>query len=106
MRVTCRGPLRCDALSAVFFAVQPGFTDAVTWIAAITDLMPVLWYLLTVWLHLRFPQTQRLHWYLGVLLAFVVCHLTHESAATLLPMMGLVELTFAASGRRSSESGQ
>ncbi len=85
-------------LSAVFFAVQPGFTDAVTWIAAITDLMPVLWYVLAVWLHLRFLQTRQLHWYVGAVLAFVVCHLTHESAATLLPMMGLVELTFAASG--------
>jgi hypothetical protein len=86
------------ALTGVFFAVQPGFTDAVTWIAAITDLMPVLWYVLTVWLHLRFLQTGRGHWYVGALLAFLLCHLTHESAATLLPMMAVVELTFAASG--------
>jgi hypothetical protein len=86
------------ALAAGFFAVQPGFTDAVTWIAAITDLMPVLWYVLTVWLHLRHLQTGRVQWYIGALLAFLTCHLTHESAATLLPMMGLVELTFSASG--------
>lgn len=85
-------------LTAVFFAVQPGFTDAVTWIAAITDLLPGLWYVLAVWLHVRFVQARRPHVYAGALAAFVACHLTHESAATLLPMMLIAEATFGAAG--------
>src|SRR5437660_10564257 len=32
--------------TALFFAVQPGYVQAVVWIAAITDLLPALWYLL------------------------------------------------------------
>ena len=41
-------------LSALLFAVQPGLTDAVTWIGAITDQLPGLWYVMTLWLHRRF----------------------------------------------------
>lgn len=85
-------------LSALFFAVQPGLTDAVTWIGAITDQLPVLWYLLALWAHLRHRQGRGARWYVLSLVAFVLCHLTHESAATLLPMMLLVEVTFVAEG--------
>ena len=85
-------------LSALFFAVQPGLVDAVTWIAAITDLLPVLWYVLAVWLHLEFLKHRRRSWYVATIVAFALCHLTHESAATLLPMLLLAEFTFAAAG--------
>ena len=39
-----------------------------------------------------------------MLLAFVVCHLTHESAATLLPMMGLVGSHVCGIGKRARAS--
>src|SRR5712691_2237298 len=41
-------------LAALFFCTQPGYFEAVAWIAAITDLLPGLWYLLTLWLYLRY----------------------------------------------------
>jgi hypothetical protein len=85
-------------LAALFFAIQPGLVDAITWIAAITDSLPVLWYVLTVWLHVRFLKVRSRSLYAATLAAFVVCHLTHESAATLFPMLVLTELTFAAVG--------
>jgi hypothetical protein len=85
-------------LSAALFAVQPGFTDAVTWIAAITDLLPGLWYILALWAHLRFVRERRARDFILTLAAFALCHLTHESAATLLPMMLVTELTFGATG--------
>ena len=69
-----------------------------TWIGAITDQLPGLWYVMTLWLHRRFLDRRRASWYAGALLTFLLCHLTHESAATLLPMMLLVELFFAADG--------
>jgi hypothetical protein len=58
----------------------------------------VLWYVLAVWLHVRFLKDRRPSLYAATLVAFVLCHLTHESAATLLPMLLLTELTFAARG--------
>lgn len=86
------------ALAAVFFAVQPAFTDAVTWIAAITDQLPALWYVLTVWAHLRFLEIRRPVFMASTLAFFVLCLLTHESSATLLPMMGLAAVVFVESG--------
>jgi hypothetical protein len=86
-------------LSSLFFAVQPGFTDAITWVGAITDLLPVPWYVLTLWLHQRHLQTRAGRWHAAALGSFLVCHLTHEGAATLLPMMLLGDLTFAGGGR-------
>jgi len=89
-------------LSALFFAVQPGMTDAVTWIGAITDQLPVLWYVLTLWLHLLFLQRGQAVLYVLSVVTFVLCHLTHESSATLLDMMLLVEFTFTARGSLSA----
>ena len=86
------------ALAAVFFAVLPGFTDAVTWIAAITDQLPALWYVLTVWAHLRFLKTRRPVFMASSLAFFILCLLTHESSATLLAMMGLAVIVFVESG--------
>lgn len=85
-------------LSALFFAVQPGLVDAVTWIGAITDLLPAPFYVLALWFHLRFLRLRRWPWYAAALAAFVACHLTHESAATLLPMLLLVDGVFVAQG--------
>lgn len=85
-------------LAALFFAVQPGLVDAITWIGAVTDSLPVLFYVLTLVLYLRFLRLRKVGWYLATLCVFVICHLTHESAATLLPMMLLTEFTFVTRG--------
>ena len=92
------------ALTALLFAVQPGMTEAVTWIAAITDQLPVLWYVVTLSLHVHALRRRAPVWYGLSLVSFVLCHLTHESAATLLPMMLLVEFTFIADGNLGARS--
>jgi hypothetical protein len=74
-------------LAALLFAVQPGHAEAVAWIGAITDLLPAFWYLLALWWHLRFLQGGHPLFYALNLGAFTLCLLTHESSATLLPMM-------------------
>ncbi len=86
------------AAAALLFAVQPGYVEAVAWVAAITDLLPALWYLLALWLHLRFLENGRASAYAMTLVAFVTCLLTHESSATLLPMLILLEVTVRVSG--------
>lgn len=85
------GHLPFAALTALFFCVQPGYVQAVVWVGAITDLLPALWYLLTLWLHLLFVQRRRSVFYALALVAFAACLLTHESSATLLPMMLALE---------------
>lgn len=111
-------------LAALFFAVQPGHAEAVAWVGAITDLLPALWYLLAIWTHLLFlrppalasiagqlrrdasPKLATPSWageggrggaryYVVSLAAFTACLLTHESSATLLPMMVALEATVA-----------
>jgi hypothetical protein len=83
------------ATAALLFASLPGYVEAVAWVAAITDLLPALWYISTLWLYLRFLQSGRITIYLLALATFAASLLTHESAATLLPLMVLVHLVAA-----------
>jgi len=85
-------------LAALFFCTQPGYYEAVSWVAAITDLLPGLWYLLTLWLFVRFLRSERREWYAAALIAFTLCLLTHESSATLLPMLVVLDLAVGAGG--------
>jgi hypothetical protein len=80
-------------LTALFFAVQPGYAEAVAWVGAMTDLLPALWYLLALWMHLLFLRGRGVRFYAISLAAFATCLLTHESSATLLPMMIALEVT-------------
>jgi hypothetical protein len=85
------GSIRFAALAVLLFALQPGYVQAVAWVAAITDLLGAFWYLLTLLLYLRFLQTRESWVYGATLGTFTACLLTHESAATLLPMMIALE---------------
>jgi hypothetical protein len=78
--------------AALLFCTQPGYYEAVSWVAAITDLLPGLWYLLTLCVFLRFLQSRAAAWYAAALIAFTLCLLTHESSATLLPMLIVLDL--------------
>lgn len=93
------GSVRFASMTVLLFAVQPGFIEAVAWVAAITDLLPALWYLLALWLHLVFLQGGNRWAYAGSLAAFLACLLTHESSATLLPMMMALEILLVREGR-------
>jgi hypothetical protein len=90
-------------LTVVLFVVQPGYVEAVAWVAAITDLLPAFWYLMTLLLHLLFLRTRRWWAYVSAMATFVACLLTHESAATLLPMMIALEILLVLENR--SERG-
>jgi hypothetical protein len=87
------GSHRLALMSGVLFAVQSGPVEAVAWIGAITDLLPAMWYVLTLWAYLRFLQTRHGGYYAASLAAFTTCLLTHESSATLLPVMLALEAT-------------
>jgi hypothetical protein len=84
---------------------QPGYYEAVAWVAAITDLLPGLWYLLALWLWLRFLHDGRVAWYAGALASFTACLLTHESSATLLPMLVALDVTVRAGAHRRIDAG-
>ena len=78
-------------VTVLLFCVQPGYVEAVVWVGAITDLLPATWFLLVLWLHLRFLQRQWWGDYAAAFAAFLACLGTHESAVTILPMMVVVD---------------
>ena len=87
---------------------QPGVpTGGLPGIAAITDLLPgPVATLLALWLWLRFLRRGGVAWHVGGLAAFTACLLTHESSATLLPMLIALEVTVrAGSGAGSTWPG-
>ena len=83
------------ALAALFFAVQPGYVEAVAWVSAICDLLAATWTLLTLWLYLRFLRDRRALDYTLSLTTFTLCLLTHESSSVLLPTMAALEFAMA-----------
>lgn len=86
-------------LTAMFFCVQPAYVEAVAWVGAITDLLPACWYLLALWTHLLFLERGGARFYAASIAAFAACLLTHESSATLLPMMIALEATLGSERR-------
>lgn len=89
-------------VAALFFAVLPGYVEAVAWVAAITDLLPASLYISTLWLYLRFFQAGGIKFYMLALATFAACLLAHESAATLLPLMVLVHMVAGAPRDRAA----
>jgi hypothetical protein len=87
-------------LTALLFAVQPGYVQAVVWVAASTDLLPATWYFLALWMYLLYLEGGGRLFYTISLTAFAVCLLTHESSATLLPMMAALEAFLVMEGSR------
>lgn len=98
------GSMRYGALSVLLFVVQPGYVQAVAWVAAITDLLGAFWYLLTLLLYLRFLQTRESWVYAATLGTFTACLLTHESSVTLLAMMIALEALSAFRSGRGYET--
>jgi hypothetical protein len=82
-------------LTALLFCVQPGYTEAVAWVSAVSELLPATWFLLTLWLHLAVLRGRGAQFYALSLVTFVTCLLTHESSAVLLPMMIALEATLS-----------
>ena len=82
-------------LTALLFCVQPGYTEAVAWVSAVSELLPATWFLLTLWLHLAVLRGRGAQFYALSLVTFVTCLLTHERSAVLLPMMIALEATLS-----------
>lgn len=89
------GRLSFAGLTALLFCVQPGYTEAVAWVSAVSELLPAAWFLLTLWLHLAFLRGRGAQFYVLSLVTFVACLLTHETSAALLPMMIALDVTLA-----------
>src|SRR5262245_53836232 len=69
--------------AAAIFALHPIHTEAVDWIAAVTDLELTCFYLLTFWLYLV-PEGRRFGWPRWAMLgSFALALLSKEQAATL-----------------------
>ena len=87
-------------LAGVLFAVMPGSTEAVAWVAAVPEVLAAMLFVLTVWLFRRAVASPQRWLYGAATLAFVFCLLTHESGVTLLPVLMLSLWLFPPDGVR------
>jgi hypothetical protein len=75
------------AIGSIVFASQSSFVQAVTWVSAVTALLSVLGWLLSLWLYLQWRRQGRA-WKLVASWASVAFALgAHESAITLVPAL-------------------
>jgi len=81
--------------AAAVFALHPIHSEAVNWIAAVTDLELAFFYLVTFWVFLGLPvhqpgrARQEVPRHLGMAVAFVLALLSKETAATL-PLLATI----------------
>ncbi len=79
-------------LAAALFALHPVHTEAVDWIAAVTDLEATFFFLLAFWLFLRLQGSAGKRWALfqaAMLASYALSLLSKESAATL-PVVAVI----------------
>ena len=95
-------------VAAVIFALHPIHSESVDWIAAVTDLQLMLFYLLTFWFFLRVakPGGKRSGAAeLGMVLSFTLALLAKEPAATL-PFLATFYEHFLRADRTRTSFGQ
>lgn len=88
-------------LAACIFAVHPIHTEAVDWIAAVTDLEVTFFYLLTFWFYLRLaaPRAGRRPWIkLAMIVSFALTIFSKEQSLTF-PLVAMVYEHFYRSDR-------
>ena len=94
------GSERYAFLSALFFAVLPGYVEAIAWVSALAEPIAAFFGCLAIatWVtHRNTGATLARVW--SVLLLLLAL-LTHESSVVFLPLLGLADLAFAGAGVR------
>ena len=94
------GSERYAFLSALFFAVLPGYVEAIAWVSALAEPIAAFFGCLAIasWLtHRSTGATSARVW--SVLLLLLAL-LTHESSVVFVPLLGLADLAFADAGAR------
>ena len=90
-------------LSALLFAVQPAYTQAVVWVSAITTLLCTTFLLLSLYCAARaWHSTGRARWWeIGALAAGAASMFTHEAGVLTPLLIALATAAFASSRRPS-----
>jgi len=80
---------RLAILSALFFSILPNHSEAVIWIAAVSDPIAALFYLLAFYFYILFRKKEKFSFLLISVASFILALLTKEIAMTL-PLLILV----------------
>jgi Tfp pilus assembly protein PilF len=102
------GRLEIATLSAAVFALHPIHTEAVDWIAAVTELELALFYLLTFWFFLKFGVAKKgRSWWiqLGTAGSYLAALLSKEQALTF-PLLATVYEHLYRDGRDETPLGR
>jgi protein O-mannosyl-transferase len=109
--VTARMFKRHDVafVAAALFALHPVHTESVAWIAAVTGLELILFYLLAFWFFLRLPQTDGRRSdgaMLGMMMSFLLALLSKEQAMTFPALATFYEYACREDRHETSWSGK
>lgn len=89
------GSVRFAFLAALFFAVMPGYVEAIAWVSALAEAVVSLFGCLAIYWWLRFRASGRVVHAAAAAICFGLALLSHESAVVLLAIIGLADLAFA-----------
>ena len=89
------GLLRYGFLTALFFAVMPGYIEAITWVSALAEAVASFFGMIAVYCWLEFRRTASLLQRVVAVACFAMALLTHESSVIFLALLGIADLAFA-----------
>src|SRR5579863_767786 len=81
---------RVALVAAGLFALHPIHTEAVAWIAAVTDLELAVFYLATFLFYLRLPEAKNKFWSRAIMCAFFALALLSKEQAMTLPVFAML----------------
>lgn len=93
------GRVRFAFLASLFFAVMPGYVEAIAWVSALAEAVVSLFGCLSIYWWLRFRGSGRVTHAALAAVCFGLALLSHESAVVLLAIIGLADLAFATAWR-------
>ncbi len=91
---------RVPALAALLFGITTLHVESVAWIAERKDVLYTFFFLLALWLYLRYVRAPRRAVYIAALAAFVGALLSKGQAVTLAPTLVAVDLLLGRDLRR------
>lgn len=88
------GNIRYGFHTALFFAVMPGYIEAIAWVGALAEAVGAFFGMLAIYVWLEYRRAGETWRAIAAALLYAVALLTHESSVVFLAIIGLADLAF------------